>query len=372
MDDIAKRNNARLYKKYYDRVPVGFCIEPRYICKFFKIPLGEYYKSAKIQLELAIEYFRFQVENIPCDNHAGPNFYITPYFENVKQASAFGCEVIFPDDETLHGIPFMTDPAQMETVRMPDPESGLWGTNIKWWHEMKEIAGEYKLKYNDTDGVIHMAPLHVGGLSPHMVAVDMAGTEFYYWMAECPDLCHKFLRKITEAMCRAEDHVRKIDGMDRGYYALADDSAAILSARMYRDIAMPYTKYMFDRYGADYKFGRNMHICGAAEHLLDILADDLQITSFDVFGYQIPPKVAAKKLGGKVYLWGNINPMLVKDGKKSEVMAACTEALEAMAPCGGFVLGDGANICPGSPLENLAVFVEASQKYGVPDGMRME
>lgn len=39
------------------------------------------------------------------------------------------------------------------------------------------------------------------------------------------------------------------------------------------------------------------------------------------------------------------------------------EALEAMAPCGGLTLCDGANVCPGTPLENLAVFVEACEDY---------
>ena len=41
-------------------------------------------------------------------------------------------------------------------------------------------------------------------------------------------------------------------------------------------------------------------------------------------------------------------------------------ALEAMAPCGGFMLGDGANVCPGTPLANLAALTEASEEYGIP------
>lgn len=88
-------------------------------------------------------------------------------------------------------------------------------------------------------------------------------------------------------------------------------------------------------------------MCGPATHLLDILADDLRISDFNVFGYLVDPAVAAEKLGGKACLWGNIDPMLMKNGTKEQVKAACKRALEAMAPCGGFMLGDGANICPG-------------------------
>ena len=65
-------------------------------------------------------------------------------------------------------------------------------------------------------------------------------------------------------------------------------------------------------------------------------------------------------MGGRVRLWGNINPMLLKDG------SAATEALKAMAPCGGYMLGDGANICPGTPLENLSAMMESACDYGLP------
>jgi hypothetical protein len=30
------------------------------------------------------------------------------------------------------------------------------------------------------------------------------------------------------------------------------------------------------------------------------------------------------------------------------------------------MLGDGANVCPGTPVENLAALTEASQEYGLP------
>ena len=65
-------------------------------------------------------------------------------------------------------------------------------------------------------------------------------------------------------------------------------------------------------------------------------------------------------------LWGNINPMLMLNGTKAEVKQAARAALEALAPCGGFLLGDGANVCPGTPLENLAALTEAAEEYGLP------
>jgi uroporphyrinogen-III decarboxylase len=64
-------------------------------------------------------------------------------------------------------------------------------------------------------------------------------------------------------------------------------------------------------------------------------------------------------------LWGNINPMLMKDGSRAEVKQAAWECLTEMAPCGGFMLGDGANVCPGTPLESFQAIMEAAEEYGL-------
>ena len=107
--------------------------------------------------------------------------------------------------------------------------------------------------------------------------------------------------------------------------------------------------------------GRGLHMCGQSTHLHRVLVEDLHVSSFNLFGYGVDPKVAARNLGGRMYLWGNINPMLMLNGTPDQVKQAALAALEAMAPGGGFMLGDGANVCPGTPLANLAALTEASQ-----------
>jgi hypothetical protein len=46
------------------------------------------------------------------------------------------------------------------------------------------------------------------------------------------------------------------------------------------------------------------------------------------------------------------------------VRAASMRCLEAMAPFGRFTLGDGANVCPGTPVDNLNELTEAARAYG--------
>ena len=125
---------------------------------------------------------------------------------------------------------------------------------------------------------------------------------------------------------------------------------------------MPYDNMIYDAMDTGSADGRGMHMCGQSAHLHEALVNDLRITSFNLFGYQVPPEVAAKNLGGKALLTGNINPMLMRDGTRAEVRAAAREALDSLAACGGFMLADGANVCPGTPLENLAELTVAAQQ----------
>ena len=111
-------------------------------------------------------------------------------------------------------------------------------------------------------------------------------------------------------------------------------------------------------------------MCGDSVHLLHLLADEEGISSFDIFGYQVPPETAARMLGGRALLWGNINPMLMLKGTDGDVKAAAMAALREMGPCGGLLLGDGANVCPGTPIENLGALTRAADEFGLGDGDR--
>ena len=105
-------------------------------------------------------------------------------------------------------------------------------------------------------------------------------------------------------------------------------------------------------------------MCGSNDHLHKDLIEKLKISSFNIFGYQVKPETAAKNLGGKCLLWGNVNPMLMLNGSRREILSAAEVCLNALAPFGGFMLGDGANVCPGTPVENLSLLMEAAEEYG--------
>ncbi|HJN17254.1 MAG TPA: uroporphyrinogen decarboxylase family protein [Armatimonadota bacterium] len=367
MEQSRLRNEALGRFEYVDRVPVGFCLVPRYFTPIFEIPYNAIFESARDQFYWQLQFLKYRIENIPEDIVCvGPGLSVGPYFDNVLDSAALGAEVVWPENETLHSLPTIHTVDEMVAFKPAAPGTGMWGQARDWWVEMRDLARETKLTFNGAEGNVDVPHLGTGGLSPHMIAIDLVGDDFYWWQVEHPDECHAFLGKITDALIAHQRCCMKIDPRPRGGFGLAEDTATAMSPEHFREFCVPYAGKLFDTLGAAFQSGRGLHMCGDSTHLHEVLVEELRITSFDIFGYEVKPEVAARNLGGRMYLWGNISPMLMLNGTKEEVKQAALEALEAMAPCGGFRLGDGANVCPGTPLENLVVFTEAAEEYGSP------
>ena len=368
MEASRLRMEARTRYEYVDRVPVGFCLEPRYFAPALGIPLGEFYKTdAETQYYWQLQFSKYRIENVPEDMMCcGPTVGIGPYFDNVIDSDALGAEVVWPDNETLQAVPTIHTVEQMERFEIPPPDAGLWGRRRDWWLIMRDLVEQTRVTFNGREGRLEMGLLSVGGLGPHNLAVDLVGVDFYWWLIEYPEACHRFLRKITQAVIQADQYFRTLDPRVRAGYGMAEDAAQIMSLEKFREFCVPYDLEFYRAMGGG-SVARGMHMCGRSSHLYPALVEDLHITSFDLFGYQVPPEVVARELGGKMLLWGNLNPMMMLEATPAQVKAEALAALEALAPCGGLLLGDGANICPGTPLENLAALTEAAEEYGRPE-----
>lgn len=367
MELSRKRMEARGTFRYADRVPVGFCLVPRYFTPLFDMPYRAFFESAEEQFHWQLEFLKFRLEHIPEDIVCtGPALSVGPYFDNVLDSAAFGAEIVWPENETLHSRPTIHSVEEMVRFQPPEPGTGLWGQARDWWLRMGELARDTTLTFNGVEGHLDVGVLGISGLSPHMIAVDLVGVDFYAWQLEYPSECHAFLSTITDALIAAQHDFMEIDPRPRGGFGLAEDTAQILSPAQFREFCVPYANRLYEAFSPGPGIGRGLHMCGQSTHLHHILVEELHISSFDLFGYLVEPAVAARNFGGRVYLWGNINPMLMLSGTRAEVKQAALDALEAMAPCGGLLLGDGANVCPGTPLENLAALIEAAEEYGLP------
>ncbi|MCL2813388.1 MAG: hypothetical protein FWD23_02180 [Oscillospiraceae bacterium] len=345
-----------------DRVPVIFCIVPRYFAEAMGVKYGDIFKDADAQYDFLLRSAKYLAENIQSDMISAPEISVHPYFDNVTAASHFGGCIEWPENETLQAVPVIDTIDKMKAFEIPGPEEGLYGTVIKWHARMKELAADTELSFRGKPGRVNVPPINLMALGPHMVAIDLVGGDFYWWCLEEPEACKEFLQKITDGITEAEEHIRKIDPRGGAYdvFGIAEDSSTVMSREMFLEFVVPYDKQLYERFG---KKHRSMHMCGPSGHLHAALTDELRINSFDSFGYQVKPEYIAKTMGGRVRLMGNINPMLMLTGTADEVRGEVMKTLEHLGPLPGYILSDGANICPKTPLENINAIAGAAFLY---------
>lgn len=72
----------------------------------------------------------------------------------------------------------------------------------------------------------------------------------------------------------------------------------------------------------------------------------------------------AKVMGGRVVLLGNVNPLTILHGTPEEVIAETRRCIETLGPLRGYIVQDGNDIAPGSPIGNINAMMIAAERYG--------
>jgi len=130
---------------------------------------------------------------------------------------------------------------------------------------------------------------------------------------------------------------------------------------MFREFVLPYYQRCYEAFPGQ----RGLHMCGRIDHLLSILVEDLGITHLNGFGFVTSRERLAEVMGGRVVMSGGISPDLLLRGTPDEVKAECRRYLKTFAPVGGYVLQDGNNVAPGTPLANLEAMIAAADEWSV-------
>jgi uroporphyrinogen-III decarboxylase len=224
--------------------------------------------------------------------------------------------------------------------------------------EMLDLAQDYRLCFADgqTVDAVDLVSMPATTTGIFTLATDLRGPEIYLDVKLRPDFVKELLEAVTDEVIERQEYLRDTYDLPRTGTFIIDDSAAILSPDDYREVLLPFNLRYKEHFG-----GRcTVHCDGRADHLLPIYAEELRIDCFWSFGYQTNKAKTAAALGGQAALVGNINPMNMLNGAHQDVLDETMEALQAFAPCGGYIIMDGSNIAPGTPLENINALSEAA------------
>ncbi len=357
-----RANHERLSAIYSglpaDRVPVIMGMEARYTLQERKSSFAKYYRDPTTHLIEQLENFKWVVHHVDDDRLTGYAVAAFPDFQNTVGAAGFGAEIIWQEHEVPCVRPCIHSVEAMENWPMPDIHSGFWAKKIRWFYEMKEAAEEVTALINGRVVPIHVF-LNIGGEGPFQIAVDLVGEDFYWWLYEYPEACHRFLRKITYGKMQFEDLCRRLSP-GGGEYWYSEDSAQMISEAMYREFCVPYDEALYSRYGGR----RVMHLCGSSLHLHRLLVEELKIDVFHGLNHAVPLAEVKKTLKPYTVVIGNLNPLTLLNGTPQDVEEEVLDCISNLAPGGRLVISDGYGIMPGTPLCNINRVADVSRKLG--------
>ena len=62
-----QRMAARAERRYVDRVPVNYCVVPRYFAPVFGLPYLDFFRDVETQYYWLLQFAKYHIEQIPSD-----------------------------------------------------------------------------------------------------------------------------------------------------------------------------------------------------------------------------------------------------------------------------------------------------------------
>ncbi|MCC7354723.1 MAG: hypothetical protein IT330_13330 [Anaerolineae bacterium] len=352
-----QRLQACIRRQPTDRPPAIVSLHLRYLLWARGEKPGDYFENPRTQLEQQILNYKWIVENLYDDR--GLDFKrvtVSPDFDTLRGTN-FPVGVRMSPDGSVVAEPFLQKAEEIERLEVPDVTANHNGKKVTWFHAMKEMAAEYEVTLNGAPLEVHVGLGAFSGPFPEAYAV--AGTNIFLWMYDAPHLVHRLMRTVTAAFLNWQRYVRDLTGAPAKDLFMGADAAEMLKPHLFREFVLPYYRECYETFPGE----RGLHMCGKIDHLLPLLADEMKITQLTGFGAVTNPVLLAEWLGGKAYMTGGPDPILLWKGSPEEIRKDCFRYLNILAPHGGYVLQDGHGLAPGTSLENLHTLVQAAREY---------
>ena len=379
-EEILKRKsrwNRAVSFEEPDRIPVLHYIGSRYWLPIigYDNRFDDYLNDPKTMLETQLLGQKWILENVKSDFY---KIVLYPDFMWVEDANAFGADVVFSKNDSPwvarpHLLQKNDDLNQLRNVDYVN--GGIHGKMISFFNEMKGIAEEYEICFSDGKVISATACVYMGGggiIGPATLAGDLRSVEalsmdFY----DRPDWVKELLDIIVEKSIEWLEVVEKLnDGklafcsdFNEGVVHIGDDGIAQMSPKQVEEFMLKPLKKL-----SDHVHGQGLkvqgHNCGRADHLLKYWVEDIGIDRYMGFSYLTDKNLIKEIMGGKVILLGGIDTAKLHDSQPEDVIEDVRKTLEILKDTPGYIIMDGHNIAPGTPLENINAVTEAAEKFG--------
>lgn len=283
---------------------------------------------------------------------------IWPDYGPVVEASALGCDVIFPQDSSPHILTSSLKRLDaVEQLEAPDPRhDGLMPKVLEGYEYMKEkIPKELSESHGYLDGIaFSMGPADIAALVVGYEQLVLA-------IAEYPDAAEKLMKVTTRTVIDWIAAQLDVTGEPR-LVIVMDDAIGLIKQSSFDKLYLRHINRVYDTYrqtDAVLLF----HNCGNVAHLVDRLGE-IKATSFN-YGPEMGTAKMKAKLEKRMSLLGGLSPWgPLLTGKSPEVEADCSRAIREGSKDGGFTLCTEGSLGVGTHKENIYAAIAAAEKYG--------
>jgi len=376
--DFSKQN-AEVKKVWEDyragrpaRVPVMFGINPRYLLLDPKLnPAGitfeQYSADPQLMLEAQLRFHEWVRFNVPHDAPMGlPDAWdVYVDFQNYYEAGFLGAQIYFPADNVPVARPFLDDDNKrmlLDNGMFDLDASPLWRKNVEFYEHFVEKKKEGFTHKGRPIGNVSLKGLGTDG--PLTLFMSTRGDHGLLDMYVDPDYFHQMMAYFTDFAIGMVRKARRIAGQAEKQDALglADDSIELLSAADYGRFILPYHRRLKEELGGSGPY--SIHICGDVQRHFPALVRELGITSIDT-GFPIRWETLRDEVGDSVEISGGPHVEILRRGTPAEIRTEVRRILASGIMRGGrFILREGNNLAPLTPLANLRAMYEAAGEFG--------
>ncbi|MFA7344060.1 MAG: uroporphyrinogen decarboxylase family protein [Terrimicrobiaceae bacterium] len=323
-----------------------------------------YSEDPDVMFDSQLQFQRWNKFNLLQDAELGlpEKWTVCPDFQNYYEAGWLGCGLHYFPGQVPDTLPDFSDaPERVMENGLPDPFGGLMARGLEYWEHFKARAGRETF----LGRLIEVGVPFLGTDGPLTVACNLFGADFVCeTMADDPDRLHGLLAFLTEAAVQRMTAWRKAGGLPvpQKDFGFADDSVALISTAMYREHVLPHHRRLCDALAGQLPSPRGIHLCGDSTRHFETLVEELDIKTFDT-GFPVDFGAMRRRLGPDVRLQGGPHVDFLMRANPGEVRDEVRRILSSGVLGGGrFVLREGNNLAPGTPLANTEAMYHAGRE----------
>jgi uroporphyrinogen decarboxylase len=278
---------------------------------------------------------------------------VWPDYGVALEASAFGCEVKFFENDPPQALPFMKDYSEINSLKIINPKKdGLMPRALEEYKFiLKNIPSKFIKKIDYLDGcVVTAGPLEVSSMI-------MGHELFYLGFYNAPYLIKKLLDIVTEGICKWLNELKLVSGRIK-IYSMIEHLPGQISREHFIEYGYPYIKQIFDESNANIKLYHN-------EDNINHINDYISKLGIDIFHFGdiggLSIKELISKIGDSIVVMGNVSPLeVLLKGNKEDVRKASLQCIREGK--NRLLLSSGGGMAPDTPKENIGAMINAARK----------